>query len=221
MEGAVQSRSAPLSQRTRVRRHPERGVYDRETIDAILDEGMIAHVGFIDDGVPVVIPTAYGRERDALYLHGSAVAQWSKLGRGNPICVTVTLFNGLVLARSTFKHSMNYRSVVILGEGVLITDREEKLRALERIVEHLVPGRSREARGPSDGELEATSVLRVGLEAASAKVRSGGPLDADEDLGLPVWAGVLPARTVYGPPQPDERVPPIVPVPDYVGRYAR
>lgn len=217
----MQSQKPAASQRTRVRRHPERGVYEPEIIRTILDEGMIAHVGFLVDGKPVVIPTAYGRDDHWLYLHGSAVAQWAIRGEGNPICVTVTLLDGLVLARSTFKHSMNYRSVVIFGEGELITDRVEKLYALERIVEHLVPGRSAEARDPNDNELQATSVLRVSLDEASAKIRSGGPVDDKEDFERPVWAGVLPMHTFFGPPDPDAAVPPTVAVPDYIQEYAR
>lgn len=218
----MQSRPAPVSARTKVRRHPERGVYEAQTIHAILDEGMVAHVGFIDGETPVVIPTAYGRDGDTLYLHGNAAAAWCKrAGQGSPVCVTVTLFDGLVLARSTFKHSMNYRSVVVFGSARLVTDREEKLHGLERIVEHLVPGRSREARSPSENELLATSVIALDLDEASAKIRADGPLDDEDDFGRPVWAGVLPSTTVYGPPQPDRNVPPIVDVPEYVKRYAR
>jgi nitroimidazol reductase NimA-like FMN-containing flavoprotein (pyridoxamine 5'-phosphate oxidase superfamily) len=211
-----------MQTRLRVRRHPERGVYEMEPIHAILDEGMIAHVGFLDAQTPVVIPTAYGRDGDRIYLHGSAVALWAKrMSEGTPVCVTVTLTDGLVLARSTFKHSMNYRSVMIFGRAVLVTDRAEKLRGLERIVEHLVPGRSREARSPSENELIATSVLRLSLEESTAKIRTGGPLDDEDDLSRPVWAGVLPLRTAFGTPIPDPLVPPIVDVPDYVLGYKR
>ncbi|MGH7659604.1 MAG: pyridoxamine 5'-phosphate oxidase family protein [Vulcanimicrobiaceae bacterium] len=218
----MQSRPVAASPRTRVRRHPERGVYEVEPIWAILDEGTIAHVGFVHDGIPVVIPTAYGREGNRLYLHGSAAAQWCKAGTEGPgVCVTVTLFDGFVLARSTFKHSMNYRSVVVFGNARLVTDREEKLRGLECIVEHLIPGRSREARSPNENELQATSVLALALDEASAKIRTGGPLDDEDDFARPVWAGVLPARMTYGLPQPDEKVPPIVDVPAYIRDYAR
>jgi nitroimidazol reductase NimA-like FMN-containing flavoprotein (pyridoxamine 5'-phosphate oxidase superfamily) len=217
----MQSQRAPVSQRTRVRRHPERGIYEPEIIRSILDEGMIAHVGFLARGSPIVIPTAYGRDDDSLYLHGSAVSQWTKQGDRNPICVTVTLLDGLVLARSTFKHSMNYRSVVIFGEGELVTDRKQKLYGLQRIVEHLVPGRSREAREPNENELQATSVLRLRLEEASAKIRSGGPIDDEDDFERPIWAGVLPMHVIFGPPDADEAVPPIVDVPDYIDEYAR
>jgi nitroimidazol reductase NimA-like FMN-containing flavoprotein (pyridoxamine 5'-phosphate oxidase superfamily) len=211
-----------MQTRLRVRRHPERGVYEMEPIHAILDEGMIAHVGFLDAQTPVVIPTAYGRDGDCIYLHGSAAALWAKrMSEGTPVCVTVTLTDGLVLARSTFKHSMNYRSVMIFGTAELVTDRAEKLRGLERIVEHLVPGRSREARSPSENELIATSVLRLSLEESTAKIRTGGPLDDEDDLSRPVWAGVLPLRTAYGTPIPDPLVPPIVDVPDYVLGYKR
>jgi len=211
-----------MQTRLRVRRHPERGVYDRGPIYAILDEGMIAHIGFLDVESPVVIPTAYGRDGDCIYLHGSAVAFWCKrMTEGVPVCVTVTLTDGLVLARSTFKHSMNYRSVMIFGTAELVSEREEKLRGLECIVEHLVPGRSREARSPNDKELTATSVLKLALDEASAKVRTGGPLDDRDDFDRPVWAGVLPFQTAYGTPIPDSAVPPIVGVPEYVLTYKR
>jgi len=218
----MQSRALPSSPRLRVRRHPERGAYDAQTVHAILDEAMIAHVGFIDDQTPVVIPAAYGRDGDNLYLHGSAVALWSKrMAEGAPVCVTVTLFDGLVLARSTFKHSMNYRSVMVFGTAQLVSEREEKLHGLECIVEHLVPGRSREARPPNEKELTGTSVLRLSLSQSSAKVRSGGPLDDEDDFARPVWAGVLPASIGYGTPIPDALVPPIVNVPDYISLYDR
>ncbi|MGH7715018.1 MAG: pyridoxamine 5'-phosphate oxidase family protein [Vulcanimicrobiaceae bacterium] len=197
-------------------------MYETAPIHAILDEGIIAHVAFVDAETPVVIPTAYGRDRDRIYLHGSAVALWAKrMSEGVSVCVTVTLTDGLVLARSTFKHSINYRSVMIFGNAVLVTDREEKLHGLERIVEHLVPGRSREARSPHENELVATSVLRLSLEESTAKIRSGGPLDDKEDFSRPVWAGVLPFTTAYGMPLPDPLVPPIVDIPDYVLMYKR
>lgn len=205
-----------------MRRHPERGIYDAPTIHGILDEGMIAHVGFVDGETPVVIPTAYGRDGDHLYLHGSAVAMWTKrLAEGLPVCVEVTLFDGLVLARSTFKHSMNYRSVIVFGKATLVSDPAEKLHALECIVEHLVPGRSREAREPNENELAATSVIKLSLAESSAKIRSGGPIDDEADFARPVWAGVLPAAISYGVPLPDEAVPPIVGIPDYLSEYTR
>ncbi|HEY1729839.1 MAG TPA: pyridoxamine 5'-phosphate oxidase family protein [Candidatus Baltobacteraceae bacterium] len=211
-----------MQTRLRVRRHPERGVYDREPIYAILDEGMIAHVAFVDVESPVVIPTAFGRDGDSIYLHGSAAAQWCKrMSEGVPVCVTVTLTDGLVLARSTFKHSMNYRSVMIFGAAQLVSNIEEKLHGLECIVEHLVPGRSREARSPNENELKATSVVKLSLEEASAKVRTGGPLDDRGDFERLVWAGVLPMRTAYGTPIPDAAVTPIVGVPEYVLTYKR
>ena len=217
----MQSRAA-ASPRTRVRRHPERGIYETQTIYAILDEGLVGHLGFVDGETPVVIPTVYGRDGDRVYVHGSPAAHWSKaLSGGAQACLTVTLVDGLVLARSTFKHSMNYRSVMIFGNAILVGDRDEKLRGLECIVEHLVPGRSREARGPNETELTATSVLRLSLEESSAKTRSGGPLDSEEDFGRPVWAGVLPAAVSYGTPIPDALVPPIVNLPDYIRLYDR
>ena len=218
----MQSQTAPFSERTRVRRRPQRGVYDRETIAAILDEAMLAHVGFLDDGAPVVIPTAFGRDGDDLYLHGAVAARWARaFAEGSAVCVTVTLLDGLVLARSTFHHSMNYRSVVVLGRATLVEDREEKLRGLECIVEHLVPGRSRDARPPTRNELDATALLKLSLEESSAKVRTGPPIDDEEDLELQVWAGVIPARTTFGPPLADEFVGRSLDVPGYVRSYAR
>lgn len=214
--------SAPPSERTRVRRRSQRGAYEPEVIAAILDEGLIAHVGYVDGTTPIVIPTAYGRDGDDLYLHGAVAGKWqTALADGVEVCVTVTLLDGLVLARSTFHHSMNYRSVVIFGRAVLVHERDDKLRGLESIVEHLVPGRSRDARGPSESELNATLLLRLSLQEASAKIRRGPPIDDEEDLALPVWAGVVPATTHYGPPLPDELLSKTIAMPDYVRSYAR
>jgi uncharacterized protein len=191
----------PASRRVRVRRLPERGHYERATIDAILDEGLVCHVGFVGPDGPVVIPTAYGRQGDQLYLHGApANAMLVGASGGGHLCVTVTLVDGLVLARSAFHHSINYRSVVIYGVGQEVTDAEEKRQALDAIVEHLVPGRGADARPPTASELRATRVVRVPLDEASAKVRTGGPKDDDEDLVLPVWAGELPIRPRTGAP---------------------
>jgi hypothetical protein len=193
--------------RTTVRRLPTRGVYDAETIAAILDEGFVCHVGFVADGQPFVIPTIYGRRGSRLYLHGSAVSRLLKtLAGGVPVCVTVTLVDGLVLARSVFNHSMNYRSVVVLGTAVVI-EGEEKVAALETIAEHVAPGRWKEARGPSANELKATLVLSLPLDEASAKVRTGPPEDEDEDYALPHWAGVLPLALAAGNPIADPRLP--------------
>jgi uncharacterized protein len=193
--------------RTTVRRQPTRGVYDAETIAAILDEGFVCHVGFVAEGQPFVIPTIYGRRGSGLYLHGSAVGRLLKtLAGGVPVCVTVTLVDGLVLARSVFNHSMNYRSVVVLGTAVVV-EGEEKVTALETIAEHVAPGRWKEARGPSANELKATLVLSLPLDEASAKVRTGPPEDEDEDYELPHWAGVLPLALAAGNPIADPRLP--------------
>jgi uncharacterized protein len=187
--------------RTTVKRHPERGAYDRATIDPILDEALICHVGFVVDGQPYVIPTIHARDGDTLYLHGSPGSRMLRnIKQGIDVCVTVTLLDGLVLARSVYNHSMNYRSVVVLGRAREVTDRTEKLHAMERVVEHIVPGRWQEARQPSDGEIEGTTILRLALEEVSAKIRTGPPKDFDDDLSLPVWAGVIPLDLRRGDP---------------------
>jgi nitroimidazol reductase NimA-like FMN-containing flavoprotein (pyridoxamine 5'-phosphate oxidase superfamily) len=202
--------------RTTVRRLPTRGQYDRETIAAILDEGLVCHVGFVVEGQPFVIPTIYARHGERLYVHGSAVSRMLKtLAGGVPVCVTVTVLDGLVLARSVFNHSMNYRSVVVLGTATVIEGRE-KVAALETIAEHVAPGRWREARGPNENELKATLVLSLPLDESSAKVRTGPPEDEDEDYGLPYWAGVLPLALAAGSPVADPRLPPGTLVPPSV-----
>ena len=179
--------------RTTVKRHAERGAYDRAAIDAILDEALICHVGFVQDGQPYVIPTIHARDGDTLYLHGSPGSRMLRTIRaGIEVCATVTLLDGLVLARSVYNHSMNYRSVVVLGRAAELADRAEKLHAMEVVVEHIVPGRWAEARQPNEGEIDGTTILALPLEEASAKVRTGPPKDFDEDLSLPVWAGVIP-----------------------------
>ncbi|HMJ01222.1 MAG TPA: pyridoxamine 5'-phosphate oxidase family protein [Gaiellaceae bacterium] len=210
------------SERTRVRRHPERGVYDRPAIDAILDEAIFCHVGFVADGQPFVIPAIHARKEDVLFLHGSPASRMLReLGSSVEICVTATLLDGVVLARSVYNHSLNYRSVVVFGRARAVEEREEKLRALTAIVEHVLPGRSRDARAPSDQELAGTSVLALGLEEASAKMRTGPPKDFDADLDLPVWAGVIPLRVAAGAPETEERVPAEITVPSYASAYAR
>jgi hypothetical protein len=207
MEASDTGASA-LSGRATVRRHPERAAYDRATIDAILDEALVAHVGFVRDGSPVVIPLSYGRSGDTLYLHGSNVSRTlGALASGADLCFTVTLLDALVLARSTFNHSLNYRSVVVFGKGRLVTDPREKERALECIVEHIVPGRTRDAREPSAGELAATSVIALTIDEASAKSRNEPPVDLASDLGRATWGGVLPIAHHYGPPIADSHVP--------------
>jgi nitroimidazol reductase NimA-like FMN-containing flavoprotein (pyridoxamine 5'-phosphate oxidase superfamily) len=201
------TRTSP-SDRSQVRRLPKRGHYDAAVIHAILDEGFLCHVGFVHEGSPVVIPTSYGRSGDILYIHGSAASRMLRtLDQGVPVSIAVTLVDGLVLARSAFHHSMNYRSVVIFGTAVAVTDPAEKNEALRVFSEQLVPGRWDEVRQPAPQELKATSVLKVALDEASAKVRMGGPIDDEEDYALPVWAGVLPLRISAGPALDDSRLP--------------
>jgi nitroimidazol reductase NimA-like FMN-containing flavoprotein (pyridoxamine 5'-phosphate oxidase superfamily) len=210
------------SERTTVKRLPKRGVYDRETVYAILDEGLVCHVGFEFEGQPFVIPTGYCRIGDVLYIHGSAASRMLKtLSAGVPVCVSVTLLDGLVLARSAFHHSMNYRSAVVLGNARMVTDAAEKSAALTAIVDHIVPGRNAEARAPNANELAATSVLALPIEEASAKVRTGPPLDDAEDMSLPVWAGVLPLRMEPKTPVADPTLAPGIAVPAYASEYRR
>jgi hypothetical protein len=212
----------PATPRTTVRRLPERGTYDRDEIRAILDEGLVAHVGFVADGQAYVIPMGYGRDGDWLYLHGSPASRMLRaLAGGAPVCVTVTLLDGLVVARSAFHSSMNYRSVVVLGVPEPVEDPAEKRRALDELVEHLIPGRTAEARPMSEAELRKTLVVRLSLEESSAKVRTGPPKDDEEDYALPVWAGVLPLVTAPGVPVPDPRLGAGVAVPRSVTRYRR
>lgn len=198
-----------VTDRTRVRRVPARGVFDRAAIYAILDEAFVCHVAFAVDGQPYAIPTGFARVGDALYVHGSAASRMVRqLSGGFDVCVTVTIVDGLVLARSAVHHSMNYRSVVVLGRARLVTERDEKLLALQRFTDHVVPGRYAEVRPISDQELKGTAVLALPIEEASAKVRTGPPLDDDEDLRWPTWAGVVPLVTTAGEPIPDAHVPP-------------
>jgi nitroimidazol reductase NimA-like FMN-containing flavoprotein (pyridoxamine 5'-phosphate oxidase superfamily) len=190
----------------RVRREPQRGVYDRETIDAILDEALVCHLGFAVDGQPYVIPTLHARVGDRLYVHGSAASRMLRHAASDVrICVTVTLLDGLVLARSVFNHSIDYRSVVVLGTPTLVEDVDEKRKALHAFTEHIAPGRWEEARQPTDQELKATWILSVPLDEASAKIRTGPPEDEPEDLDLPVWAGVVPIHLAAEPSEYDWR----------------
>ncbi len=206
--------------RTRVVRESDRGVYDRDSLNHILDEGFLCHVGFIVDGQPYVIPTSYGRDGDVLYIHGSAASRMLRnLDRGIPVCVTVTLLDGLVLARSVFNHSMNYRSVVILGTAMLVDNPEEKLAALLALSEHILPGRWDDSRQPNEKELQATSVLRIPIEEFSAKVRVGPPIDDEPDYTFPTWAGVIPLDTTIGTPIRDERCQ--RELPEYLRDYSR
>ena len=199
------------SQRTQVRRHPERGIYDLEQIYSILDEGYICHLGFAVDGQPYVVPTAYGRSGNQIYLHGSAASHTMRsLADGIEVCAAVTLVDGFVLARSAFRHSINYRSVVIMGKARLVTDRREMMEALRCFTNHLVPGRWEEVRPPNETEMQRTSVLSLQLDEVSAKVRSGPPLDVEDDYPVPVWAGVVPIQTQVGQPVPDSHVLPRV-----------
>jgi hypothetical protein len=217
----MSSTSAPTP-RTRVVREPQRAVYERSVVNRILDEGFICHVGFAVDGQPFVIPTSYGRHDDVLYIHGSAASRMLRnVSAGIPMCVTVTLLDGLVLARSIFNHSMNYRSVVVLGKGMAIEDREEKLTALRLLSEHIVPGRWNEVRQPNEKELKATTIIRLPIEEFSAKVREGPVIDDEEDYAFPVWAGVLPLNLVPGEPANDSRLPKKIAAPDYVKNYSR
>jgi hypothetical protein len=211
--------SAPTP-RTRLVREPQRAVYDRTAIDAILDEAFICHVGFVVDGQPYVIPTGFGRSGDHLYIHGSAASRMLRnLDQGIPVCVTVTLLDGLVLARSIFNHSMNYRSVVVLGTAVAVEERAEKLEALRLLSEHILPGRWVESRFPNEQEIKATTVLRLPLSECSAKVRTGPPIDDEEDYAFDTWAGVIPLTTAVGAPIPDDRCN--REAPDYVCHYQR
>jgi nitroimidazol reductase NimA-like FMN-containing flavoprotein (pyridoxamine 5'-phosphate oxidase superfamily) len=197
-------------------------VYDREMVYKILDEAFICHVGFVIDGQPFVIPTSYGRHEDVLFIHGSAASRMLRnASAGIPVCVTVTLFDGLVLARSVFNHSMNYRSVVVLGTATAVDDHDEKLAALRLLSEHIIPGRWDEARHPSEKELKATAVVRVPITEFSAKVRTGPPIDDEEDYQFPVWAGVLPLTLLPGAPINDPRLIRGVELPSYVTNYSR
>jgi len=211
-----------LTERTTLKRLPKRGVYDRELVYAILDEGFICHVSFAVDGRPFVIPTGYARVDDRLYIHGSQVSRMLRtLAQGVDVCVAITLIDGLVLARSAFHHSMNYRSVVIFGRASLLEDSITKAAALRAFSEHVIAGRWDEVRGPNEQELKATTVLSLPLEEVSAKVRSGPPLDDEEDYELTVWAGVIPLRLVAGKPIDDPRLSETIEPSRYALSYTR
>lgn len=203
---------AAPSARTRVHRVPKRGAYDRATVDAILDEALICHLAFEHDGQPFAIPTLHARVGDEVYVHGSAASRMLRtVGDGFPACLTVTLVDGIVLARSIFHHSMNYRSAVLLGTARPVADPAEKLTALQAFTEQLVPGRWADVRPPNRKELKATSVLALPIDEASAKIRTGPPIDDDEDYDLDVWAGVIPLRLTAGEPQDDPLLRPGIP----------
>jgi nitroimidazol reductase NimA-like FMN-containing flavoprotein (pyridoxamine 5'-phosphate oxidase superfamily) len=212
----------PQTQRTTLKRLPKRGVYDRELVYRILDEGFICHVSFAVDGQPFVIPTGYARVNDQLFIHGSQMSRMLRtLAQGVDVCVAVTLTDGLVLARSAFHHSVNYRSVVIFGRAAVIEKREAKLAALLAFSEQVIPGRWNDVREPTEQELNATTVLALPLVEVSAKVRTGPPLDDDEDYALNVWAGVLPLKLVAGEPLNDPRLPDGIEPPAYTLKYRR
>ena len=210
------------TERTKLKRLPKRGYFDRETVYGILDEGFICHVGFAPDGQPVVIPTGYARVGDTFYIHGSQASRMLRtLSGGVDACVTVTIIDGLVLARSAFHHSMNYRSVVIFGRATLVEDREEKSAALLALSEHIIRGRWADVREPTEEELIQTTVLSMPLMEASAKIRTGPPLDDEEDYAMNVWAGVVPLKLVAGEPIDDPRLPDGIEVPEYARSYRR
>lgn len=210
------------TERTRVKRHHDRAVYDREAVHAILDEALFCHVAVVVEGSPRVIPTIHARIGDVLYIHGSNASRTLRTLRdGGEACVEVTLLDGLVLARSAFNHSMNYRSVMVYGRLREVDDRDEKWRAQRALVEHIIPGRSEDARMPDEKELRQTTIMAIPLDEASAKVRTGPPKDAEGDLDLPVWSGELPLRVVPGEPVDDPLLPPGVERPAYVRGYRR
>jgi len=216
--------TTPPSDRSRVKRYAQRASYDRAVIDAILDAGLVCHVGITTGrGFPVVLPLAYGRRDDELLLHGSTASRLFRDARQPSVelCATVTLVDGLVVARSTYNTDLNYRSVVVIGDATEVRDLDEKRAGLAAMVDHLIPGRNADARQPSELELRETMLLRLPITEASAKVRTGWPLDEDDDMALPVWAGVVPFRTVYDPPAPDPALTHDGPPPDYLVRYAR
>ena len=212
----------PKTDLNKVNRIPDRARYDKETIYPIIDEALICHVGFTENDQPIVIPTLHARDGDTLILHGAKASRMLKhLSGGNPVCITITHIDGIVFARSVFEHSINYRSVVLFGRGKLIEENDEKMRAMEVLTEHIAKGRWGDARVPNQKELEATSVVRVEIESATAKIRSGNPKDKEEDLNLPVWSGVLPIAPQYLTPLNDPTLAPSITVPEYIVKYAR
>lgn len=216
------SESQMPTTRTRVVREPHRGVYDREEVYRILDEAFLCHVGFAVDGQPFVIPTSYGRKDANIYIHGSAASRMLRqMKDGVPVCVTVTLLDGLVLARSVFNHSMNYRSVVVLGKATLVDDPNEKLAGLKVLSDHILRGRWDDSRQPNEQELKATSLLRLPIEEFSAKVRTGPPIDDAEDMNFPTWAGILPLEMKAGTPISDPQLDASIHLPAYLRLYSR
>jgi uncharacterized protein len=212
----------PASDRVRLRRKRERGSYDRQVIKQILDEALIAHLGIVQDGQPIVIPTLHARIGDVVYCHGSVASRTLKaLAAGAPVCLTVSLIDGLVLARSAMHHSANYRSAMLLGTGRPVEDPAEKAAALEAVVEHIVPGRWPDVRWPTENELKATAVVAIPIEEASAKIRTGQPIDEEDDYALGAWAGIIPLACRPGPAEPDPRMPAGRTAPAYVAAYSR
>lgn len=210
------------TQRTKIKRVPKRGNYEQETIYQILDEGLVCHIGFVVDNQPFVIPTAYGRIEDKLYIHGSPASRMLRnLQQGIQVCLTVTLIDGLILARSAFHHSMNYRSVVVFGTAEVVSNPDKKLQALYAFTEQVIPGRWQEVRQPNSHELAGTLVLALPLIEASAKIRTGGPIDDEADYLLPVWAGEIPLQVVPGVPIDDSRLQPEIIPPAYAQNYKR
>jgi nitroimidazol reductase NimA-like FMN-containing flavoprotein (pyridoxamine 5'-phosphate oxidase superfamily) len=212
----TQSQTLSATERTRLRRHSERGKTEYADLLAVLDAGMICHLGVVRDGAPLVLPTAYGRIGDTLYLHGSSANRSLHAADGNEVCITVTHIDGLVCARSVFSHSVNYRCAVVFGTARIVTDETERLAGLRAVTEQLIPGRWDAVRAPTRKELAATSVLAVSLGEASVKVRTGPPGDEPEDLDLPVWAGVVPMTMSFGEPEPDPALRPGITAPDHI-----
>ncbi|HEY9623478.1 MAG TPA: pyridoxamine 5'-phosphate oxidase family protein [Crinalium sp.] len=221
-ESSTSSERLTPTSRTTVKRLPKRGSYERTDVEKILDEGLVCQVGFAVDGQPYVIPTAYGRVDDTLYIHGSPASRMLRTLKGGVnVCVSVTLLDGLVLARSAFHHSMNYRSVVLFGTATVVDDSDEKMEALRAFTEHVIPGRWDEVRPPTPQELAGTLVLSLPLTEASAKIRSGPPVDDEADYAIPVWAGEIPLRVVAQMPVNDPKLSPDIPLPDAVKQYGR
>ena len=211
--------TGPATDRVRVRRNPKRAAYDEQTVHDILDAGMVCHLGYVVDGQPYVVPTLYGRDGERLILHGSSASRALLTGSTLPVCVTVTHLDGIVLARSLFNHSANFRSAVVIGQARVVDEPTEKEAALRVLTEHVVPGRWDEARPPNGREMRATTVLELDLAECSAKVRTGPPSDDEEDLGLDVWAGVIPVEVVARPPLPDPALRDGIDVPAAVARW--
>lgn len=211
-----------IDELNQIKRKPQRGSYERDVVYGIIDEALYCHVGFNQDGQPVIIPTIHARMEDELILHGAKASRMLKhIVAGGPVCVAITLLDGLVFARSVFNHSMNYRSVVVFGRGRLVEDADEKWRALQALTEHIARGRWADSRQPTPKEMDATTVISIAIERASAKIRSGPPGDDEADYSLPIWAGVIPTGLLLGEAEPDPRLSAGIAMPDYLRRYSR